>query len=192
MELASFNPYNTLGALFVGVLISCSLFGIVIVQTYIYYTRFPDDRMYLKLMVGQILLCELGHCICVCHAVFHLAVNEYGNVLALSQMPRSLEGAIALSGIIGTVFQVFFVERVRIISGRLWIPLLCWTMSVVRCALTFVVTAEARKMHTVAEFVSGWKWLCAFVLAIGSAVDLFIALSLSYYLNTQKGKTFRR
>jgi len=46
-----FNVLNTLGALLVGVLIACCLFGIITVQVFTYYTRFPDDKLYLKAIV---------------------------------------------------------------------------------------------------------------------------------------------
>lgn len=46
-----YNLQTTVGALAVGLFISCFLFGISTVQTYLYYTHFPDDRAYLKAMV---------------------------------------------------------------------------------------------------------------------------------------------
>ena len=42
---------STLGALLIGILLSCILFGILTLQTYLYYTKFPEDRVQLKTIV---------------------------------------------------------------------------------------------------------------------------------------------
>lgn len=47
----SFNVHTTLGALLIGLFISCCLFGVSTTQTYMYYTRFPKDSIWLKIMV---------------------------------------------------------------------------------------------------------------------------------------------
>jgi len=46
------NLNGTLGALEIGVLISLFLFGIVTVQTSVYYDRFPKDPWHVKFLVG--------------------------------------------------------------------------------------------------------------------------------------------
>lgn len=47
---------NTFGALLVGTLFACTLFGIVNVQAHHYFAHYPDDRMLYKLMVRVSLL----------------------------------------------------------------------------------------------------------------------------------------
>jgi hypothetical protein len=42
------------GAVEIGVLVSYVLFGVTITQTYIYYSRFPDDSRKLKALVRDI------------------------------------------------------------------------------------------------------------------------------------------
>ncbi|KDR74783.1 hypothetical protein GALMADRAFT_249674 [Galerina marginata CBS 339.88] len=183
--------HSTLGALLIGLIVSCCLFGVSTVQAYIYYANFPKDRVSLKAMVTTVWLCELAHCICICHGVYYITVNEYQNPAALLLLPKSFGGAISLSGIIGTIVQIFLVERVRVVSGKLFISLLCWALALVRCGLTFLLTAETWRMHSVAEFMAQWKWLSGLVLALCSVVDLFLALSLCYYLDAQKVNGFR-
>lgn len=51
---APFNLELTLGALLVGTYISTTLFGFTTLQTYNYYTNYPDDRRFLKLLVAGI------------------------------------------------------------------------------------------------------------------------------------------
>ena len=46
-----FRADSTLGALLIGLLFSCLLFGISSIQTYTYFSRFHDDGMWLKTLV---------------------------------------------------------------------------------------------------------------------------------------------
>ena len=46
------NLNSTLGALQIGVYISLVLFGVVSLQTYYYYAKFPEDRATLKIFVS--------------------------------------------------------------------------------------------------------------------------------------------
>ncbi|KAK6974319.1 hypothetical protein R3P38DRAFT_598345 [Favolaschia claudopus] len=52
MPAMSFDANGTIGAYEIGVLISYVLLGITIMQAYLYFTRFPDDRVVLKCLVS--------------------------------------------------------------------------------------------------------------------------------------------
>lgn len=45
----------TMGVALIGTLISAVLYGITITQTYLYFQRFPNDNVLIKLMVSRIL-----------------------------------------------------------------------------------------------------------------------------------------
>ncbi|KAF8870235.1 hypothetical protein CPB84DRAFT_1802678, partial [Gymnopilus junonius] len=79
----------SLGALLIGLFVSCCLFGVSTVQTYKYYTRFPDDRARLKIMVTVIWFCELGHYICISDTVYNLAVTHFGDPSVLLKISLS-------------------------------------------------------------------------------------------------------
>jgi len=51
--VALVNRNNTLGALQVGGSVVVFLFGIVTLQTYYYFKRYPNDRFWLKLLVSK-------------------------------------------------------------------------------------------------------------------------------------------
>ncbi|KAF8148435.1 hypothetical protein B0H34DRAFT_737033 [Crassisporium funariophilum] len=186
MESPSFDAHGTLGALSVGVLISCFLFGIVTVQTYIYYSRFPDDQPKWKYLVAFVWILELAHCISICHSLYILTISNYGHPEALVKPPVSLFLAIILSGVLAFVVQGFFAERVRIVSGKRLIPIICWVLVGIQYIMHLVAAAEAFKMTTLAEYEKEWKWLISSMLAVGAAVDLIIAAVLCYYLKQQK------
>ncbi|KDR74771.1 hypothetical protein GALMADRAFT_141110 [Galerina marginata CBS 339.88] len=177
--------HSTLGALLIGLFVSSCLFGIGTVQTYIYYTQFRNDKMHMKIMVLSMWPCELGHCICLLHAFYTIVIHKYWQQHCIETIPTSMVVSIALSGVIGTVVQIFFIERVRNVSGRIIIPIACWIASMTRFVLTLVMTRKAVTVN-LNEFDRHLKWLCVTVLALGAAVDFFVAVSLSYYLKARR------
>ncbi|KDR74776.1 hypothetical protein GALMADRAFT_249667 [Galerina marginata CBS 339.88] len=185
MALTASEVHSTLGALLIGLFVSSCLFGIGTVQTYIYYAQFHDDKPHIKIMVMFVWLCELGHCFCLSHGFYTIVVDKYGQRTFFETIPTSIVVSIALSGVIGTIVQVFFIERVRNVSGRIFIPTACWTLSMARFVLTIVMTRKAVTVN-LTEFDRQLKWLCVTVLALGAAVDFFVAVSLSYYLKARR------
>lgn len=43
---------NTLGAVLVGFAVSCCVYGILITQIYVYFSRYPEDRLVYKFLVS--------------------------------------------------------------------------------------------------------------------------------------------
>ncbi|KAJ3507435.1 hypothetical protein NLJ89_g6309 [Agrocybe chaxingu] len=192
MDTPLLNVHGTLGALTVGAIVSCFLFGVATVQGYLYYTRYQRDRRVLKALVAFVWLCELAHCICICHFLYFLTISHFGNVNAMLRPPGSLYLAVILSGLIAPVVQMFFAERLRVVSGgRVLIPLICWTLSLVRFAMSLVTGIKAYRLTTIWEFTAEWKWLMTTLLCIGAAVDILVAVSLCYYLREKRDQSGR-
>ncbi|KAJ3753181.1 hypothetical protein EV360DRAFT_88020 [Lentinula raphanica] len=88
----------TLGVLEIGILLSGVLFGVVTSQVYIYHKNFPKDSLWLQIgLIDGLWLLELGHTICICHAIYFYTVTNYGHSEALRVAPISL--ALALVSI---------------------------------------------------------------------------------------------
>ncbi|PPQ86189.1 hypothetical protein CVT25_006932 [Psilocybe cyanescens] len=183
-NLPVFDANNTLGALLIGLFVSCCLFGISGVQLYIYYGRFKDDRTFLKALVAVVWLLELAHCICICHAFYAFSVIGYGNPLVLSKFPLSMDIAVLISGFIGAMVQGFFINRIRIVSGKIFIPALAWSLALCRCGLTIATFIKGTQMTSLPMFLIQWRWLLVTTLSVGTALDFVILLSLSYYLRS--------
>ncbi|KAF8892815.1 hypothetical protein CPB84DRAFT_1783611 [Gymnopilus junonius] len=191
---ASFNAHSTLGALLIGIFVSCCLFGVSTVQTYTYYTRFPEDGAWLKFMVMAVWFCELAHYICMSQTVYNLAVTNFGNPSALLTLGLSIDVAVFFSAVITTVAQLFFVERLRLLSKSRWIAMACWVLSLARLSLLMAMFAKMVQMSVkqtnAAQILKAIKPLFATVLIGGSTLDFFIALYLGYYMKISKPKVY--
>ncbi|KAJ6557558.1 hypothetical protein B0H19DRAFT_1234748, partial [Mycena capillaripes] len=121
----SFNVNTTIGIFQIGVLISYVLFGVTTTQTYIYYSRFLEDSSNLKALVGGIRLvhlltvdhnrtperisiriCEVGHAICMGHALYTYTILDYAH-------PERLLGAFPISGSVSPFFVGLIVHACK-------------------------------------------------------------------------------
>lgn len=172
---------TTLGAFEVGVLISYVLFGVTTLQTYIYFTRFADDRRALKYLVAVVWVLELAHTVCVGQALYAMTVTYYGHPDHLVRAPASLAVAMILASFVAPCVQSFFAHRIyRLSSGRYrWpIPVLCWVLSFVRLGATVATSVEAYESASIADFEESWAGLVLSVWVVGAVNDVLIAGTL--------------
>ncbi|KAJ7886343.1 hypothetical protein B0H13DRAFT_898990 [Mycena leptocephala] len=186
MESAlSFNPNNTLGAYQIGVLASYALFGVLTTQTYIYYTRFPDDSSRLKALVAFVWVCEVAHAICVGHTLYVYTISDYGHPERIGgPAPKSFDVAILFSGAIAA--SGFFSFRIYAFSRKLWIPTVIWGMSFLRLLGSLVVCITTLRMSSLARFVAQWEWFITTVWSISAANDLAITATLVVLLRHRR------
>ncbi|OJA11157.1 hypothetical protein AZE42_13746 [Rhizopogon vesiculosus] len=52
---SAFNPYTIIGPVVLGGLVNASLFGCLVIQTYVYYANFAKDNRAIKVMVAAVL-----------------------------------------------------------------------------------------------------------------------------------------
>ncbi|KAF8071611.1 hypothetical protein FPV67DRAFT_884030 [Lyophyllum atratum] len=190
--MASESFDSTVGAFEIGVMVSLFLFGLVTVQTFSYYKKFPNDPWQMRTFVAIIWTLELAHTALTAHSVYWMTVINYGRSETLMDFSPSLIAAVVLSGIIGPSIQAFFAHRVHRLSRRLIIPCICWLLSVLRCISVCAVAAAAHIAGNVIDFTRNWKWLLASSLAISTVVDVLIAGSLCFYLWHGRESTFQR
>jgi hypothetical protein len=175
----------------IGILISLFLFGIVTVQTSVYYDRFPKDPWHIKYLVAFVWILELGHTFLISYLIYSTTIVWYGQVEKLVKFP-SLNATIIFGAVITLTVQVFFAYRVWRIMNRSYIGVICWILSFSRFVGSIVAGAQAFESQSLVHFAHQWRWLLTTVLVISACVDVIIAISLCYFLLQHRDKTFDR
>ncbi|KAJ7652213.1 hypothetical protein B0H17DRAFT_958089 [Mycena rosella] len=173
---------DTLGAIQIGGICSTFLFGIGTLQAFYYFKQFPRDSAVLKTTVWFVAVLELGHTIACWHALYSINVTFYGQPQYLDSPPHSLEVTILFSAPIYTIVQIFFANRVRVLSGRWLVPTICWFITLLRAACTFSLFGITLGVPLLSELKVKWEWLIATGLCLGVAVDGIVAVSMCYCL----------
>ncbi|KAJ7889854.1 hypothetical protein B0H14DRAFT_2691086 [Mycena olivaceomarginata] len=179
-------PEN-LGAMEIGVFLSLIMFGVVAVQGYVYFRNSRPDRTGLKLLVGSVLFFELCHTVASCHAIYYFTV-------ILAGMPELAKPANSYSVSILPVFETlitalvqgFFAYRIRLLSGRIYISLVCWTLCLLRFIGGMGVAAEGfldvPREPDYFRLQDTYGWLITSSLNVGAVLDVLIAVSLCFYI----------
>ncbi|KAF8128176.1 hypothetical protein EV363DRAFT_1221732 [Boletus edulis] len=81
---------NTFGAFLIGVVVSATLYGVTIIQTWYYYNRYPSDPWYIKLLVAGVLLSDTCHQALITHTVYTYLVTDFETPTALANIVWSL------------------------------------------------------------------------------------------------------
>ncbi|KAJ7867157.1 hypothetical protein B0H13DRAFT_1897677 [Mycena leptocephala] len=178
----SFDVNSTLGAVEIGVLVSYVLFGVTTTQTYIYYSRFPDDSRKLKALVAFVWSCTLR--------VYDIDYAHPERILGTP--PISFTVGIVFSGVIGASVQAFFSFRIYGLSKTLYIPILTWGMSFLRLVLSAVIFFEALGVAAVDVSEVKWQWLLTATWSISAANDLTVTATLVVLLYRERRNAHTR
>ncbi|KAI0350521.1 hypothetical protein OH77DRAFT_1514309 [Trametes cingulata] len=109
--MSNLNP--TYGALFVGVLLSAVLFGVTMLQTFVYFQQYASDRAWRKLAVCWLWFLDALHLALCAHLVYYYLVTNYDRPDTLSDIVWSFK--------LRTVVDALVVCSVHTLyTSRLW------------------------------------------------------------------------
>ncbi|KAJ7917201.1 hypothetical protein B0H13DRAFT_1870555 [Mycena leptocephala] len=192
MSSSSFDADSTLGALLVGTLVSYALFGVATTQAYLYSGRFPDESLKMKAMVGVVWCGELAHAICIGHTIYFLVITNYGHPETLARLPSSLIASTLIGSLVSCFIQSFFAFRIWTLSRNLFIPSICWALSLFRLVPPNVVLFQHGLYEPLFDFIGEWGWLFNTAWAVSAANDLLIASTLVFLLYRRRTVSLKR
>ncbi|KAJ6554755.1 hypothetical protein B0H19DRAFT_1377487 [Mycena capillaripes] len=144
---------GTLGAMEIGAILGTFLFGIETLQTFNYYRRFPEDSQLLKATVAVIWFDSFNISKATSNRpdhpgvlnssiqfagwtqwIYSMTVTFYGRPASqhILSPPHTLNITILLSAPIHALVQLFFGNRIRILSGHWHIMVLCLFLTLLR------------------------------------------------------------
>ncbi|KAL4073587.1 hypothetical protein J3A83DRAFT_2571065 [Scleroderma citrinum] len=116
--MATADLSNTLGAEFIGGMISAILYGITTLQTYLYFMNYPDDGVAVKLFVMIIWILDTVHVSFMCHALYYYLVSNYGVASPWVDNVWSLYASITVNLCIACLVQTFFTVKIFYLCHR--------------------------------------------------------------------------
>ncbi|KIO11248.1 hypothetical protein M404DRAFT_994925, partial [Pisolithus tinctorius Marx 270] len=190
-QLTTIDVKTFLGPMAVGSVLSGVVFGCAVVQTYSYYKRFPNDNGYIKALVTFEMTLQTIHLILLLAGMWHLAVADFGNRLALLLFPESLNVTLILCSPLAFASQAFFIFRLWRLSRNLALVGFCFLLAAARFAFHMAVGIAAYRLREIALVVQQWKWCITTMFIMSIACDIIVAAAVTYILREQKTE-FRR
>ncbi|KAJ8693346.1 hypothetical protein PTI98_008350 [Pleurotus ostreatus] len=177
----------TLGAAYLGVVVSAILFGITNLQSYIYFTQYQNDWLLQKLSVGILWFLDAFHLALTIQVVYHYLVESFGNFQAQEVIIWSFKLQIVINVVIIILVQSLYAARVWKL-GRHYHVLLPWVVIVVVAAgygVGVLLALQTYRIDSFPELVN-IAWTIYLSFATSTFIDLVIATSMCFYLQRSR------
>ncbi|KAJ7441112.1 hypothetical protein FB451DRAFT_1058314 [Mycena latifolia] len=180
---------NTLGAVFLGVVISCILFGVSTLQVYYYYHYYPHDGRLHKYSVALLWVLDATHLSLTIYSTYHYGVLGFGNLAGLQEVIWAIKLHTAINVVIVLLVQSLYAYRVWLLGGYhhgvlgylvAGAVLGGFCIGAVLAYETYTISAWSEAAHI------GWALQASF--AASTSIDIVISVAMCYYLRKSKGK----
>ncbi|KAJ3849812.1 hypothetical protein EV368DRAFT_85167 [Lentinula lateritia] len=178
---------NSLGALFIGLIIASVLNGVTYSQTWFYFsaqTRDRSDPIWLKLtiQVMTVVFLDLMHQLFTSQWIYYYCVTNFSNAAALNTIPWSYYGMAMPMGLNTIIVQTFYVWRVWKLSKHLILPGILWSICLTQFGLLLYYVYRVSGLTSAAEFSTVMGPYAIATNGTGTAADIFIAAAMVYLL----------
>lgn len=169
----------------IGTFLNIFLYGIMVTQCFLYYTKYPKDRIWIKCLVIGLLLADTLNCVFDIWWIYDVLVNNFGNMDALGTGNWVFSTDPAMVGIIATTVQLFFAWRVKVLTNNWWVVTL---ITITASTSFFGGVGTAIAIHFVPQFEQFQKFQVVVIIwLIGAAIcDSTITLALTWHLRRHK------
>ncbi|KAK0189830.1 hypothetical protein F5146DRAFT_641876 [Armillaria mellea] len=164
------------------------LYGVLLVQLYIYHITFRNDTFGFKIFVWSLFLLETVFTIFTTIAAWHTFGAGWGDPDALTIVDVAWEPLPALNGFIAAMVQSFYVYRIWTLTKNVWLALVVEAVALVQCTLAFYygIAISLRGRH-ISELSASTPSISAW-LSGSAACDVLITASLVTILYSSKSK----
>ncbi|KAJ6452466.1 hypothetical protein C8R45DRAFT_1040710 [Mycena sanguinolenta] len=177
---------NTLGALYITVIITSLLFGVGIIQSWVYFQyKRKDDHWGQVLLVACITVLDIAQQSLICHAVYGYAVTGHGDPTAMLKMQKTIIIELFFGGAIALSVQQFYCWRIWKLSNSWIIGILVALPSFAYFVFTYVYTALTMNFASLSQLITVENLATALNI-LGAVSDSVITLAMIFCLHTNK------
>ncbi|KAL9711019.1 hypothetical protein Ac2012v2_005559 [Leucoagaricus gongylophorus] len=169
------------GPMFIGMVFNIFLFGVMTIQVYIYYTKFPKDQLWVKIFVLLVFVLDAINSVCDCVYLYDSLILHFDDTNFLRTANWVFATEPAFTGVIAALVQVFFAWRVISLTKRWVLGYIVAIGAIAGGALGIVTGCEVLKTLYFTEF-QAFEIVVIFWLTIAVLVDVTITISLVLYL----------
>ncbi|KAJ8091684.1 hypothetical protein PM082_020919 [Marasmius tenuissimus] len=165
------------------------LFGVLSVQTYMYYSAFPNDALKFQALVYGVYLVETVQTILVTHDAFQTFAFGYGNIFSLNSVQLIWFHACVLPGLVAFTVQIYFAYRIFLLSRSKIVSIIIAVTALMEF-IAAVTTGVMAKQNATFSGVAEDKTMIPVVgvwLAGSAFCDILIAMSMTYVLSKYDG-----
>ncbi|KAI1782787.1 hypothetical protein LXA43DRAFT_1187399 [Ganoderma leucocontextum] len=172
----------------IGLVVATGVYGITILQAYMYFRNNGHDSIYLRSFVASLFILDTISMVLTVNIFYEYFITDFGDQSLLLCIPWSFAYENALTVLIGTLTQCFFAHRLWALSKR---NIMVVSSIVIMALGSFgpgmVISVN---LHTHGDiFYLGsleTRILAGFANGLSVICDIVIAAALSYYLHHKR------
>ncbi|PFH47148.1 hypothetical protein AMATHDRAFT_68360 [Amanita thiersii Skay4041] len=181
------NNVQLTGPLYLGDIFNWALFGVLSVQTYIYFLAFPNDRVIpTKAIVFLIFVSELVQTVVTTRDGSNIFGYGWGDLGTLNLVGLQWFSVPLMTGTISAVIQLFYAWRIWILSHQPYIPVFISLVALLQggAGIWSGINAKLIGIFSQIQLRNGTPTI---VWLSGTAVcDALIAFCMIYYLSKSR------
>jgi len=193
VTLPSIPPNITVivGPAWLGIVVNWFLYGIVVMQIYVYYQWFPNDKTMIKSLVYVLFILDSMQTIMGTSDGFQWFVSGFGDMKVLTEPHLSGFDAPILDGMIAFIVQTFFCWRILVLQKSWWLPVIIFFVSVSGLAgamasgIKTLIVGDLSKLST-------FKWEFSLWLGSSALADTMIAMVMTWVLLRSRTKDYKQ
>ncbi|KAI5996875.1 hypothetical protein F5J12DRAFT_852712 [Pisolithus orientalis] len=122
------------GVALVGGLVSAALYGITILQTYVYFMHCSEDALITKLLVAATWILDTLHMSLMGHLLYYYLITNYGVPTSLKYIVWSYPVSLLVNVLVVVVVQLFFAHKIYCLCR----PQLKWLLTTLVILLVLI------------------------------------------------------
>lgn len=148
----------------IGTYLNTILYGVLILQTLLYYQKFKRDALWIKLFVLYLFLVESVNTVVMIYMIYEPLVTNFGQSRTTTIFPRMLPTDPLLTILISTPIQIFIAWRIKIVSQMTWLAVVICGFAV--CSLGIYLFLSLCHTYQITSFIGGGLWLTIRIIQI--------------------------
>ncbi|KAI0326500.1 hypothetical protein GY45DRAFT_1328829 [Cubamyces sp. BRFM 1775] len=182
---------STFGAAFLGVVVGCIMYGVILYQTIVYHQAFPNDSPSLKLLVLAVLLAETVHTVLWIFVSYEYFVVNFLDASSLYENNWYANLTIPVGQVTGLTHVIFYARQVYLaMPHHRWVVALASVVMMGAFAFSIVVTVKGFHANTLLE-LSEFNWIICCAYGCTVLAELLLSSALIVWLRHQKS-AFKR
>ncbi|TFK49008.1 hypothetical protein OE88DRAFT_1646604 [Heliocybe sulcata] len=180
------NIADLLGPLLLGVLFNWALFGALVVQVWIYYLAFPNDRWIVKSVVFGSFIVELIQSIMIIKDAFRVMASGWGDPAQITVVGLLWFSVPFISVFSSWIAQLFYAWRIRVLSQNWILPITITALSLLQGACSWYTAIELKILNDFSLLQDKTYRVTSVWLGGTALCDLIIAASMIFYLHKSR------
>ncbi|KAH9928308.1 uncharacterized protein B0H18DRAFT_1000756 [Fomitopsis serialis] len=176
---------NAHGPGLAGIFMNIMLYGVMISQSFFYFSTYKSDPIWLRGYVAALLLADTINSIFNMWWIYNVLINNFGDIAALENADWLFQSEEALAGIIAMMVQFFFAWRILRLTRNYIVVAIIVVASLVG-GLSGIGTGIAVSIHPAFSGFQHLQVLVILWLVGAAACDILITLALSWHLAQQR------